>query len=214
MAARLFRCRDHLVLRRVGLAEEDVRADRVVEEVDVLEHHRDVREQTVAGKFAQVVSADRNAAALRVVKAREQTANGRLAAARRADDGGRGLLGDGKRHVLEDLSLIVAEVDVVEADVVAAELHIVAVRVDEVLTSERVELVHRVVDDAECVRAVADGLKARKNAEREEDEHQHDGKIHLPVQTLHRRREREAHAAALEREQMQGVGGHIAPLNF
>ena len=183
MAARLFRCRDHLVLRRVGLAEEDVRADRVVEEVDVLEHHRDVREQTVAGKFAQVVSADRNAAALRVVKAREQTANGRLATARRAADGGRGL-------------------------------HIVAVRVDEVLTSERVELVHRVVDDAECVRAVADGLKARKNAEREEDEHQHDGKIHLPVQTLHRRREREAHAAALEREQMQGVGGHIAPLNF
>ena len=81
VAARLFRRRDHLVLRRVGLAEEDVCADRVVEEVDVLEHHRDVREQTVAGKFAQVVSADGDAAALRIVKAREQTANGRLAAA-------------------------------------------------------------------------------------------------------------------------------------
>lgn len=51
------------------------------ERLDVLEHHRDVREQTVAGKFAQVVSADGDAAALRIVKAREQTANGRLAAA-------------------------------------------------------------------------------------------------------------------------------------
>ena len=102
----------------------------------------------------------------------------------------------------------------VKADVVAVELDIFAVRVDEVLTSERVELVHRVVDDSERMRAVADGLKARKDAEREEGEHQHDGKIHLPVQTLHRRRERESHAAALEREQMQGVGGHIAPLNF
>ena len=81
MAARLFRRRDHLVLRRVGLAEEDVCTDRVVEEVDVLEDHRDVREQTVAGKFAQVVSADEDTPALRVVKAREQTANGRLAAA-------------------------------------------------------------------------------------------------------------------------------------
>ena len=81
VAARLFRRRDHLVLRRVGLAEEDVCTDRVVEEVDVLEDHRDVREQTVAGKFAQVVSADEDTPALRVVKAREQTANGRLAAA-------------------------------------------------------------------------------------------------------------------------------------
>ena len=102
----------------------------------------------------------------------------------------------------------------VEADVVVVEPYVTSIRVDDVLTSERVELVHRVVDDAECVRAVADGLKARKDAEREEDEHQHDGKIHLPVQALHRRREREANAAALEREQMQGVGGHIAPLNF
>mgnify|MGYP004698961111 CR=1 FL=1 len=107
VAARLFRRRNHLVLRRVGLAEEDVCADRVVEEVDALEHHRDVRKQTVAGKFAQVVSADRNAATLRVVKAREQAANGRLAAAGGADNGGRGLFGDRERHVLGDLSRIV-----------------------------------------------------------------------------------------------------------
>ena len=107
MAARLFRRRNHLVLRRVGLAEENVCADRVVKEVDVLEHHRDVRKQTVAGKFAQVVSANGDAAALRIVKAREQTANGRLAAAGGADNGGRGLFGDRERHVLEDLSRIV-----------------------------------------------------------------------------------------------------------
>ena len=60
-------CRfDHLLLRGIRLAEEDVRADGIVEQIHVLEHHGDVAEQTAAGELAQIVPADADRAALRV----------------------------------------------------------------------------------------------------------------------------------------------------
>ena len=63
MAAGLL-CRfDHLLLRGVRLAEEDVRADGIVEQIHVLEHHGDVAEQTAAGELAQIVPADADRAA-------------------------------------------------------------------------------------------------------------------------------------------------------
>ena len=49
-----FFCRfDHLLLRGVRLSEADIRPDRVVEKVDILEDHGNIREKTVTGKFLQ-----------------------------------------------------------------------------------------------------------------------------------------------------------------
>ena len=78
MAARPLRRGDHLLLGRVGLAEEDIGADGVIEEIDILEHHGDVGKKAVAGELAQVVTADGYTAGLRVIKAREEAAYRRL----------------------------------------------------------------------------------------------------------------------------------------
>ena len=94
------------------------------------------------------------------------------------------------------------------------QLYILAVGVDEALAPEGVQLIHGVVNDAQGVGAVAEGLKACEDAEGEEHEHQHQGEAHPAPQALERRRQRQAHAAAFQGQQVQGVAGEVAPLDL
>ena len=185
-----------------------------MEQVHVLEDHRDIGKEAVAGKLAQIVPADRDRALLRIIEAGEQAANRRLAGARGADDCGRGLLGDREGNVLENRSGIVAEGDVLKRDIIVCQRNVLAVRVDELVGLQRIQLVHRIVNHAQRMRAVADGLQACENAEREEQEEQARGKVHLAAQALQSRRERKPDRAALERQQMQRVPREVAPLDF
>ena len=141
-----------------------------------------------------------DAALLRIIEARQQAANGGLAAARGADNGGRGLFRNGEGYVAEHLTGIIAKAHMAELNVIVLQRNILAARVDQVLATQRIQLIHRVVDYAQRMRAVADGLKAGKDAEGEEDEHQRHGKVHPPVQAHQAGRQRQAHAAALERQ--------------
>ena len=99
VAAGLFGGSDHLILRGVGPAEENVGADGVVEQIHILEHHGDIGKQTVAGELTQIVAAEGDAAALGVIETGQQAANGSLAAAGGTDDGGGGLFRDGETHI-------------------------------------------------------------------------------------------------------------------
>lgn len=51
VAARLFGGFDHFFFGGVRLSEADIGTDGVVEEIDVLKHHRYIGKQTVAGEF-------------------------------------------------------------------------------------------------------------------------------------------------------------------
>ena len=84
----LFRCGDHLRLAGIRLAEADVGPDGIVEQVHVLEHHGDVGKQAVAGEFPEVMAPQGDGAALGIVKPGQQAADGGLAAAGGAHDGG------------------------------------------------------------------------------------------------------------------------------
>ena len=214
VAAGLFGGLDHLRLGGVGLAEEDVGPDSVVEQVHVLEHHGDVAEQAVTGELLQAVAAHGDVAGLGIVEPGQQTANGRLAAAGGADDGGGGLFRDGEGDVLQHLTGIVAEADAVKGDVEVLRLYVPAVGVDEALAPQGVQLIHGVVNDAQGVGTVAEGLQTGEDAEGEEHEHQHQGEAHLTPQALERRRQRQTHAAAFQRQQVQGVAGDVAPLDL
>ena len=158
--------------------------------------------------------AEGDAAGLRIIESGNQAANSGFARAGRSHDRGGGLLGDAEADMLEDRPRIVAEADVLEFDVAAVGLNCFAVRIDAMVRPQGVQLIHGVVDHAEGVRAVADGLKACKNAEREEHEHQHHGEVHAAAQALQRRRCGKPHRSAFEGEQMPGVGGQIPPFDL
>ena len=185
-----------------------------MEEIDVLEDHGNIGGQAVAGKFHQVMPAEGNRAGLRVVKAGNQAADRRLAGAGRTDNCGRRLFGNRKRDVFQHLPRIVAEVDIFECKIEVRKGNVFAAGVEEVRLTQRVELVHRIVNHAERVRAVADGLEACKNAERIEHEHQHHRKRHLAAQIGKYTRKRQRSASAFERKQVQGIARHIAPLDL
>ena len=93
-------------------------------------------------------------------------------------------------------------------------LYVPAVGVDEALAPQGVQLIHGVVNDAQGVGTVAEGLQTGEDAEGEEHEHQHQGEAHLTPQALERRRQRQSHAAAFQGQQVQGVAGDVAPLDL
>ena len=78
--------RFHLGVARVRLAEANVLRCRAVEEVGVLVDDAEARAQCSAVKRAQVLAAEQDSPALRVVEAHEQAQDRRLAGAARADD--------------------------------------------------------------------------------------------------------------------------------
>ena len=75
MTAGFFRCGDHFRFGCVRFSEADIGADRIVEQVDILEYHRNICQQAVTRKFAQIVSADCDTARLRIIKACDQAAD-------------------------------------------------------------------------------------------------------------------------------------------
>ena len=185
-----------------------------MEQVHVLEHHGDVGKQAVAGQLTDIVAAHRDAAAVRVIEPGQQAADRRFAGAGRAHNGGGSMLRDGEAHVVQHLTAVVAEVHMVKGDVEVLQRDIFAVAVDEVVLPQLVQLVHGVVDDAQHMGAVADGLEAGKDAEGEEHERQHHRQLHLTVQSGQAGGKRQPHAAAFKGQQVQRVGGQIAPFDL
>ena len=82
-------------LRRIGPGIEQVGADGVVEEVGLLGHHADIGRQGGQRDVAQIVAVQRDPALGRIVQARQQIGDGRLARAAGAD----------QRHQLARLDL-------------------------------------------------------------------------------------------------------------
>ena len=78
-----------LLLVGVGAAEGDVVADRAREQEALLGHDPELAPQAVGLELAQVVAVDQQPAALRVVEARDQLRQRRLAGAGLADQGDR-----------------------------------------------------------------------------------------------------------------------------
>ena len=104
--------------RRPVAAVADVVADGVVEQHGVLRDDADRRAQAGLRDLGDVLAVDGDAPRGRVVEAIEQAADGRLAGARRADDGAAGARRDVEVDALQDLPLrLVAEAHVLEPDV-------------------------------------------------------------------------------------------------
>ena len=125
------------------------------------------------------MAADGDAAALRIIKPGKQAANRRFSRTGRTDNGGRGLFGNRKADIFQNRARIIAERDILKFDIIVRQLNILAIRINQAFALQGVKLIHRVINHAERVRAVAERFKTCENAEREEHEQQHNRKIHL-----------------------------------
>ena len=94
------RCGDHLLLGGIRFSKTDIGADGIVEQIHILKYHRHIGQQAVAGKFPDVVSAHRDAAAVHIVKPREQVADRRLAGTARSHNRRRRVLRNLKTYSL------------------------------------------------------------------------------------------------------------------
>ena len=110
---------DDLLVRRVRLAEGDVLADRAGEEEALLRHDPELAAQRLLRDVVEVVPVDRDPARARVVEAREQLRDRRLARAGVADERDRRARRNVERDAVEHLGAFVpvAEAHVLEADV-------------------------------------------------------------------------------------------------
>ena len=107
-----------LLVGRVGPSVGDVRAHRVGEQEAVLEDDTHLAAQRSQRDVAHVVPVDEDRSLGRVVEARDEHRQGRLAAPARADDGHALTRGDVQIDSAEHrVSVAVAEVDVRERDV-------------------------------------------------------------------------------------------------
>ena len=93
----------------VRAAELDVVLHSVMEQINRLEHHGDVSQQTLAGELPHIVSAHGDRAGIHIIKPGHQIAYSALARAGRPHNGGGGSLGRGKGHIVEYLAAAVAE---------------------------------------------------------------------------------------------------------
>ena len=106
-----------LVEAGVGASEADVVDDRAGEQEGLLGHHRELLAQRSRGHLAQVEAVDAHRSGARVVEARQQLDDGRLAGPGRADQGDGGARSDGEVDVVEHVvAVAVAERHVVELD--------------------------------------------------------------------------------------------------
>jgi hypothetical protein len=109
-----------LVVSGVGMAIRDVRPNRVREEKAVLEDNAELPAQRSKLHVPQVVAVNEHGSLGRVVEARHEHGQRRLATAARTDDGNTLAWGDVEVHPSENrASVAVAEVDVGELDVTA-----------------------------------------------------------------------------------------------
>jgi hypothetical protein len=98
-------------------AVRDVVRDRFVEQHRVLRHDADRLADAAPGDVAQVLAVDPNLAAGRLVQAKQQLRERRLARAAAAHDGDRRAGRSAERHAVEhEPRRVIAEIDVVELD--------------------------------------------------------------------------------------------------
>ena len=148
VAACLFRSIYHLLLRGIRLAEADVGADGIVEQIHILEHHGNVGKQAFAGHLSDIHTAHGNAAVIYIIEAGKQAADGGLAGAGRSHNGSGSLFGNGKAHILQNLSFVIAEVHMGKGNVMIGKRNVPAVLIHEVVLLQGIELVHGIVYDA------------------------------------------------------------------
>ena len=94
-------CLDDFVVSGAGLAEPDVVLNRVVEEIDVLEHHRESLHEGVKLPLAHIDAANRHATRVHVPEARHEIHERRLSRSGRAHDRAARARGDRKQDVLD-----------------------------------------------------------------------------------------------------------------
>ena len=92
---------DDLLVRGIRLAEADVVLNGVVEEIDVLEHHREALHEGVELPFPYIDAAHRHAARTHIPEAGHEVHERRLARPGRADDRAARARGDRERDVAD-----------------------------------------------------------------------------------------------------------------
>ncbi len=101
VAARPFRRGNHLVARGIRLSEPDVVLHGVVEQVHVLEDHRDAREKALGRPLAHIDASDAHASLVDVPEAREQVDERGLARSARTHERAGRAFGNGERHIVD-----------------------------------------------------------------------------------------------------------------
>src|SRR5699024_6938487 len=113
----LFRSFYNFFLRCTWIAETDVVFNGIVEQVDLLNDHRDIAEQTVTGHVPHILTAYCDLAAVHIIETGNQVANRGLAAARWPYNGRSAALGDGKADIPQNRNFIVGECHIMESNV-------------------------------------------------------------------------------------------------
>lgn len=100
---------DDFFVRGVGFSEFDIVFDRVVEQIHVLEHHRNIFHKAVELIIPDIFAADFDRAFLYVPKTGDKIAHRGFATARRPDDRSRRLCGDCQTDVIQNFIVSVRE---------------------------------------------------------------------------------------------------------
>ena len=101
----------------IRLAETNVVAYRVLEQIDILEHHRDVAYQTFGGYFVHRYIAKEDASLLRVVKTGAKFHHRAFPASRRANKSCQGVLGKRDGYVVQHFLVLISKRYVLKPDV-------------------------------------------------------------------------------------------------
>ena len=117
MAARTLCCVNHFLVRRIRLSKANVIGNRVVEQIDVLEHNTDVFQHLIGIILTNILAADGNRTAVHIPESANQIAQGSFAAAGISDNRRRGLLRNGQRHMVDDIFLLIGETNIVHCNI-------------------------------------------------------------------------------------------------
>ena len=117
MAARTL-CRvNHFLVRRIRLSKANVIGNRVVEQIDVLEHNTDVFQHLIGIILTNILAADGNRTAVHIPESANQIAQGSFAAAGISDNRRRGLLRNGQRYMVNHIFLLIGETNIVHCNI-------------------------------------------------------------------------------------------------
>ena len=106
---------DHLLVRRIRPAVLQVFAHRAGEQPRVLQHHREIVAQFLAGVFLDIPAVHEDPSAVQFVVPEQQLDDGRLAGTSGTDDGDTAAWLRGEREVVDDgMPFFITEGDVVE----------------------------------------------------------------------------------------------------
>lgn len=105
----------HLVVCRIRSAEPDVRLQGVVEEVDILEHHGDLRHEVLNPLITDLDATDTDNSPVRIPEPRNQTRDVGFSGTGGTDQGSHRLWRYGKGHIVQDRLIVpVAEIHAIQ----------------------------------------------------------------------------------------------------